>query len=150
MPIGQPYLKLFSYSEVTGLSPTNYINFNHYLGDTWQPLFGPHVTNPFATMPRVKKWFVHTTVNQHLPCVTRPFQINICHVSYGPATSASIRTVWTVQSTHFFYLFDDLNRTRYLTHPMSVWTQTSCVGFVTMRNTHPFVLRTFQELWFLS
>jgi hypothetical protein len=40
--------------------------------------------------------------------------------SYDPATSATVQTVWIVQSAIFFCLFDNLNKTRYLTHPMSV------------------------------
>jgi hypothetical protein len=51
----------------------------------------------------------------HTDLPTHPY-----HMSYGCAMSTSIRTVQTVQSTHFFCLFDNLNRTRYLLHPMSV------------------------------
>ena len=39
---------------------------------------------------------------------------------------------------------------QYLSHPKSVLTQTSCIRFMTMRATHPFVLRQFWERWFLS
>jgi hypothetical protein len=43
-----------------------------------------------------------------LPTNTCHMSYGPCHVLYGPATSTSVRTV---QSTHFFCLFVDLNRT---------------------------------------
>jgi hypothetical protein len=83
---------------------------------------------------------------------------NECHVSYGPANPSlphvvrtchvSIRTNYTECTVNipFFCLFVILNRTRYLSLPTSVRTQTSCVGFVMMRPTLLFDLKRFQAL----
>jgi hypothetical protein len=54
-PVGRPFPKPYPCPEVAGSSPADYTSFNQCPGDTWRPLFGPRVTNPFATMPRVKK-----------------------------------------------------------------------------------------------
>jgi hypothetical protein len=65
--------------EVAGSTPANNIILNQYTCDTWWPLIGPHVANPFAA---------------NKPCHMPTIQITACHMSYGlprvvrPATSA--------------------------------------------------------------
>jgi hypothetical protein len=123
-PVGWPFPKLYPCPEVAGSSPADYISFIHSLGDTWRPCLG-HVS-PTHSPPICHMSDANSSTR--LPT-------NTCHVSYGPANSASatcmalpcvvrpchvsIRTDCTV-STFFFCLFDDLNRTRYLSHPTSV------------------------------
>jgi hypothetical protein len=51
--------------------------------------------------------------------------VRFCHVSlYG-----------LYSQHHFFCLFDFMNRLQYLSLPMSILDETSCVGFATMRPT---------------
>jgi hypothetical protein len=111
-PVGRPFPKPHPCPEVAGSSPADYTSFNQYVGDTWQPFLGPCVTNPFTTMPRVKN-----DSSTQLPPICQLRSTTSAYdsstLAYDLATSSSVRTV---QSAHFFYLFDDLNITQYLTH----------------------------------
>ena len=102
----------------------------------WWPLIGPRVVISFTTnKPHVIRQIVHTSANP-TPAM--------CH------TALPREHPYGLYSQHiFFCLFDDLNRTRYLSHPTSVWTQMSCVGFMTTRPTHLFDLKQFWALWIL-
>jgi len=50
----------------------------------------------------------------------------------------------------FFCLFDKTNGLRYLSHTMSVWVHSSCVGFISMRPTHTSFLNPLWALWCLG
>jgi hypothetical protein len=76
--------------EVTGSTPAECKGFNQQASDTWRPLIGPRVTFPFAANKTC-----------HMPTV--------CHISIWSATSSirsatssSVRTVRTAQSTSIF------------------------------------------------
>jgi len=123
-------------------------------GAMWQPMPGPRGTKPLdKKMPRVSSWFAELST-QHMPHVVWPCQFSpvTCHTTLPRHhTDMPCQHPYELYSQHiFFCLFDESNRSWYLTHPISVWTQTSCVGFVMTRATHLFVLRQFQELWFFS
>jgi hypothetical protein len=121
-----PYLcQSFAYGEVRGSNPhgLHKILTHHNQGATWQPTPGPRGTIPFDNnMPRVK-----THSCPHV-CHLNACQLSIipchhfmpCHCPCPISTLPHHQTVWTVQSTTFFCLFGKSNRTRYLTHLMSV------------------------------
>jgi hypothetical protein len=118
-PVEQPFPRPYLCLEVAGSILADYKSFNQCPGDMWRPLFVPrhqsicHHATCQETIP-------HPTINQHLPCVIQPYQLSLsmcrtdlpCQHSYG---------LYGLYNQHiFFCLFDDLNRTRYLSHPTSV------------------------------
>jgi hypothetical protein len=91
-------------------------------GATWQPMPGPRGTIPFAKMmPHVTTSFIQNLPINDCHIINYHLSIQTCHVSCTASATSAVRTIQTVQSTHFFFcLFDDSNRTRYLTHLTSV------------------------------
>jgi hypothetical protein len=117
VPVGRPFPKLFPCPEVAGSSPADYTNFNQCQVTRGDPCLG-HVS-PIHSPPRCHVSRNDSTIQLPPVCQLSPATsaYGPATSSYDPATSASVRTV---QSAIFFCLFDDLNRTRYLTHPTSV------------------------------
>jgi hypothetical protein len=125
--VGRPFPKLYPCPEVAGSSPADYTNFIQCPGDTWRPCLG-HVS-PIHSPPRC-----HVSRNDSTIQLPTVCQLIPATSAYSPATSAydlpHHRTtlphqhpygLYGLYSQHiFFCLFDDLNRTRYLTHPTSV------------------------------
>ena len=98
----------------------------------WWPLIGPHVAIPFiADKPC------------HLPTV----KIATCHVSYGLPRQHPYGMYGLYSQHPFFCMFVILNRMQYLSLPTSVWTQMTCVGFITMMPMLLFDLKWFRALW---
>jgi len=99
-----------------------------------------------ASNHKPKKWHVskhdspncQPIKNCHITSATSVYRL--CHVS-----------LYTLYGLHsqcpFFCLFDYSNRSQYISLSTSIWTQTSCVWFVTMRPTLSFNLNRFWALW---
>jgi hypothetical protein len=71
---------------------------------------------------------------------------------YGHTTckvSCHVSTIWMIQSSKFC-MFGKMNKSQYLSHMVSVWARSSCVGFVSMRPMHMYVLNRLCELWVLG
>jgi hypothetical protein len=123
----------------------------------WTPIIFETITKanngvPRGTIPLTKNDATcHSLIRPHLPI--KNYHINTCHInirSYD-LCHVSLYGLYRLHIQHlFFYLFDDSNSSRYLSLLTSVWTQTSCVGFLMMRAMLSFVLRQFWESWFLS
>jgi len=109
-----------------------------------------HVINtnvPCVTLvvvPHVTIWLVHATANTSLPC--HLYNHMTCIVSYH------VRTIRTIQSAQLskFCLFGKKNRSWYMEHTTSIWSRSSCVGFISRRHTHTFVLKPLREILFLG
>jgi hypothetical protein len=81
----------------------------------------PRVVRPCQLSPATCQETIHgPTSNQHLPCVIQPYQLipATCRMALP---RQHLYGLYGLYSQHiFFCMFDDLNRTRYLSHMTSI------------------------------
>jgi hypothetical protein len=122
----------------------------HPPDDTCQHQIGPphtfQINFPCQHLPCVSTaplLHEHMTT-QHFPCVSTVS----CHIDIT-VCKVRLYILYGLYNQHCFCFFGKVDRTRYLSHTMSVWSRSSCVGIMMMRPTHESVFKEFRAIWFL-